>query len=89
MVKRTLTAVAAGLLAAALLTFPAMAHGHHRQVAQDTSCPVCMFEGCDETGRHTHDGHDYCGYAHNSGYCDHSCETVQTSGCGGHHHCRY
>lgn len=39
MVKRTLTAVAAGLLAAALLTFPAMAHGHHRQVAQDTSCP--------------------------------------------------
>ena len=35
--------------------------------------PVCPFEGCAETGHHLHDGSYYCGYHHNSGYCDGSC----------------
>lgn len=45
--------------------------------ATDTSCPVCTVEGCTEKGKHTHDGHDYCGYAHEGGYCDGTC--VDTS----------
>ena len=85
--KRT-AAAAAAMMAAALVTFPAAAHGHghHRQAAAaDTSCPVCAVEGCTESGRHTHDGHDYCGYNHSSGYCDGSCQTA--SGYGGCHGC--
>lgn len=91
--KKFVAAVTAGLLAAALTAFPAAAHGHghYRQASgatEDTSCPVCTVEGCTETGRHTHDGHDYCGYDHSSGYCDRSCENVSTgSYCGGHHGC--
>ena len=77
MLRRKITAAAAAaLMAAALVTFPASAHGHghHRQaVTEDTSCPVCTVEGCTETGRHIHDGHDYCGYDHSSGYCDGTC----------------
>lgn len=91
--KKFAVAVAAGMLMASLTVFPAAAHGHghHRQAsvtAEDTSCPVCTVEGCTETGRHTHDGHDYCGYNHSSGYCDGSCADVDT-GCrqGGHHGC--
>lgn len=82
--KRILTAMAAGVMIAAMTASPAFAHGHHRRtVPVDTSCPVCTVEGCEETGRHTHDGHDYCGYDHSSGYCDHSCE--RTADCGSHH----
>lgn len=86
-------------------------HGHHRQARTvqtvqtvqtvnttdtvNTECPVCTVEGCTETGRHTHDGYDYCGYNHADGYCDGSCATVSasgstTSGCGyrgGRHGC--
>lgn len=92
--KKITMAAAAGLMAAALTAFPAAAHGHghHRQecvVTQDTSCPVCTVEGCEEAGRHTHDGHDYCGYEHSSGYCDRSCERAETSSHHGRHHgCR-
>ncbi len=61
--------------------------GHHNQTSQatvtseatvsdNTDCPVCTVDGCTETGRHSHDGHDYCGYNHESGYCDNSCETT-------------
>ena len=91
--KKFVAAVTAGMLMAALAAFPAAAHGHGhcgrgRAVAEDTSCPVCTVEGCTETGRHTHDGHDYCGYDHGSGYCDRSCENVNTSsGYSGHHRC--
>lgn len=88
-------------------------HGHHRQVQAvqtvktntvntvdtvDTECPVCTVEGCTEAGRHTHDGHDYCGYDHADGYCDGSCAAVSNSGStrsagyghhgGGRHGCR-
>ena len=45
-------------------------------VSDNTDCPVCTVDGCTETGRHSHDGHDYCGYNHESGYCDGSCETA-------------
>ncbi len=92
--RKIAAAAAAGVLAAALVTFPAAAHGHghHRQASSvtcDTSCPICTVEGCTETGRHTHDGHDYCGYDHSGGYCDRSCETVSDTGSrgGGHHGC--
>lgn len=35
--------------------------------------PICNFEGCAITGHHLHDGSYYCGYHHESGYCDGSC----------------
>lgn len=89
--KKFITASAAGMMAAMLVAFPASAHGHHRQAAAvDTSCPVCTVEGCTETGRHYHDDHEYCGYEHSNGYCDHSCETVSSytsSYHRGHHGC--
>lgn len=91
--RKFAAAVAAGMLMASLAAFPAAAHGHGycRQagaVAEDTSCPVCTIENCTETGRHTHDGHDYCGYNHSSGYCDGSCAYADTgSHHGGHHGC--
>lgn len=77
-IKRLLTAAAATAMASVLFVMPVSAHGgHHRQARTvDTSCPVCTVEGCTETGRHTHDGMDYCGYDHADGYCDHSCESV-------------
>lgn len=81
--RRFAAAMAAGLLGAALMAFPAQAHGHHRQVyteTTDTSCPVCTLEDCTESGRHSHDGHNYCGYDHSSGYCDGTCANVSDSG---------
>lgn len=88
-IRRFTAGMAAGLLASALVAFPAQAHGHghHRQVyteTADTGCPVCTVEGCTETGRHSHDGHDYCGYDHSSGYCDGSCANISDTGS----HCR-
>ncbi len=41
--------------------------------AASSAYPVCLFEGCTETGHHIHDGSYYCGYHHASGYCDGSC----------------
>ena len=50
--KRFMSTVAAGMLLAALVTFPAMAHGHghHRQAAasvsvSETAGTVCPLEG--------------------------------------------
>lgn len=40
----------------------------------DGQCPVCTLEGCEETGRHQHDGGWYCGYHHDGGFCDGSCQ---------------
>ena len=56
----------------------------------DTSCPVCTVEGCQIMGRHLHENVPYCGYAHESGYCDGSCGAVtvcNVEGCTetGHH----
>ena len=89
--KKITAAAAAAMMAAALVTFPAAAHGHghHGYAAtEDTSCPVCTVEGCTESGRHSHDGHAYCGYNHSSGYCDGTCQNDSDTGChGGHHGC--
>jgi len=88
--RRRLTAVMATALLAVLLAMPVSAHGHrghHRQSAADTGCPVCTVEGCTETGRHFHNECEYCGYDHESGYCDGTCVTVSRRGYGRHHGC--
>lgn len=36
-------------------------------------CPVCVVDGCTETGHHYHDDTVYCGYPHAHGYCDGTC----------------
>lgn len=83
--KKLLAGIATAALVSALFVLPVSAHGHHRQAVSSTDCPVCTFEGCTETGRHTHDGYDYCGYNHADGYCDGSCVTVSRRGYGRHH----
>lgn len=83
--KRLLTATAAAALVSALFVLPVSAHGHHRQTTVSTDCPVCTVEGCTEKGRHTHDGHDYCGYDHADGYCDGTCAAVSVNTAS---HCR-
>ena len=82
--KKFMTATAAGMLMAALVTSPALAHGHHRRAAvtapstsQSVSSYACTVEGCGLTGYHSHDGHNYWG-----------CYSVcNVEGCGeiGHH----
>lgn len=87
--KQSAAVVTAALLAV-LLVMPVSAHGHHghrRQSTVDTSCPVCTVEGCTETGRHIHDGCEYCGYDHEGDYCDGACVTVSYRGTGRHHGC--
>lgn len=94
--KRIFTVALTAALVSTLFVMPVSAHGHgghHRQTRTvqtvqtvqtvdtlDTECPVCTVEGCTEVGRHTHDGHDYCGYNHTDGYCDGSCVTASASG---------
>ncbi len=67
--------VVAFVLAAAILTVPAFAHGckGRRVQTADTSCGVCTVEDCAITGRHTHRGVTYCGYDHADGVCDGTC----------------
>lgn len=82
--KKFMTATAAGMLMAALVTSPALAHGHHRRAvvtapstSQSVSSYACTVEGCGLTGYHSHDGHNYWG-----------CYSVcNVEGCGeiGHH----
>lgn len=83
--KKLLTALTTAALLSVLFVMPVSAHGHHGhhgqyqtqvQVTEDTDCPVCTVDGCTEIGRHVHDGHNYCGYHHESGYCDGSCAAV-------------
>lgn len=70
------------MLISVLFVMPVSAHGHHEnsghhnQTSESTDCPVCTVEDCTEEGRHTHDGHNYCGYNHESGYCDGSCKAA-------------
>ncbi len=90
--KRLCAAALTAALASMLFVMPVSAHGHHhsrRIQTVDTSCPVCTVEDCTEEGRHTHDGHDYCGYNHADGYCDGSCVSSATVSCRGGrgHHC--
>ena len=89
-VRRRFAAAMTAALLAVLLAMPVSAHGHrghHRQSAADIGCPVCTVEGCTETGRHTHDGCEYCGYDHEGDYCDGTCVTVTSRSAGRHHGC--
>ena len=78
--RKLFTAALTVAMVSMVFAMPVSAHGHHSRTTvvtdTDTSCPVCTVEGCTEEGRHTHDGHDYCGYDHKDGYCDYSCETA-------------
>jgi hypothetical protein len=67
--------VVAFVLAAAILTVPAFAHGckGRRFQTVDASCGLCTVEDCAITGRHTHRGVTYCGYDHADGVCDGTC----------------
>ncbi len=76
------TPFAVGLLCfllAALLTIPALAHGHrghhggHHSYAVQTEITVCPYDDCTTAGRHAHDGLTYCGYDHAGGVCNGSC----------------
>lgn len=77
--KKLSATVLTVLLAAFLFVLPVSAHGHHGHHGQSSEagngCPVCTVDGCTESGRHTHDGYDYCGYDHKDGYCDGSCDS--------------
>lgn len=88
-IKKLFACGAVGILLAGSIVAPVSAHGHHRQADTDKICSLCTLEGCTETGRHTHDGQDYCGYDHACGYCDGSCVKQSGSGCsnrsGSHH----
>lgn len=104
-IRKLLRTIVAVTLISVLFVTPVSAHGHHHRqttaaasttttaaTVTDTSCPVCTVEGCTETGRHTHDGYDYCGYDHADGYCDGTCAAVGTTTTycgrgGGHHGC--
>ena len=78
--KKMFMAGMASLMLSALLTVPVSAHGHHHRQSQvDTSYPVCTIEDCTEKGHHLHDGEYYCGYDHEDGYCDGSCQTTARS----------
>ena len=83
--KKLFTAAAATALISVLFVLPVSAHGHHHQTTTShTGYPVCTVEGCTEEGRHAHDGCYYCGYDHEDGYCDGSCETVSRRRSGKH-----
>lgn len=82
--KKLFTAAAAVALISAFFVLPVSAHGHHHQTTSPTDYPVCTVDGCTEEGHHTHDGNYYCGYDHESGYCDGSCETVSRRRSGRH-----
>ena len=76
--------VVAFVLAAAILTVPAFAHGckGRRVQTADASCGVCTVEDCAITGRHTHRGVTYCGYDHADGVCDGTCYALcSVEGC--------
>lgn len=75
--KRTKIILAA-LLLVALVVLPVSAHGMRHQAVNPQEPPcgvsVCTFDDCQETGRHYHDGVCYCGYNHEGGLCDGSCQ---------------
>ena len=75
------------VLALALLTLPASAHGHHgggchgnRPIRPSqpvsSTVAVCKVEGCTIAGRHVHNRVTYCGYPHESGVCDNNCRAL-------------
>jgi len=71
--KRVLALVLACAAALALMV-PDLAHGHHGGGRRrQTQVTVCSLKGCETLGRHAHNGVTYCGYSHESGYCDGMC----------------
>lgn len=82
-----------GILTFTAFVMPVSAHGHHGQsvqAAHDHLCEVCTQEDCSIRGWHLHDDSVYCGYAHEEGYCDGTCDTARVctvDGCTqtGHH----
>lgn len=78
------------VLTAVSLVLPALAHGHghhngprrNTQSVQTVQTPaaiaVCPVQGCTLAGRHSHSGVTYCGYAHESGFCDGKCRALCT-----------
>lgn len=82
-----------GILLAALFVMPVSAHGHYHNrtdASVNAVCEVCTVEDCTKSGLHVHDDVTYCGYDHESGYCDGSCGAVAVctmEGCveTGHH----
>lgn len=94
--KKTAVLGIAAVLTSFMVVMPASAHGHHhnRQAVcaaePDRLCAVCTEEGCVAKGWHIHDGETYCGYDHEDGYCDGTCDTARVcavEGCTetGHH----
>ncbi len=85
MSKKRFASVLLALVLLASLSVSAYAHGCRGRGAgwyADASCAVCTLEDCALTGRHSHDGVVYCGYAHDSGICDGQCRALCTvEGC--------
>ena len=69
--KKLLMTGAVCAMLVAVMAVPASAHGgrHHSGARTAASYAVCTVEGCDQTGRHDHDGVTYCGYDHAGGTC--------------------
>lgn len=63
-------------LCAVLLTVTALACGHGHGRGASGQIGVCPYDSCTTGGRHTHGGVTYCGYAHESGYCDGNCHAL-------------
>ena len=78
--RKSLVLVMTGILLAASAVMPVSAHGHHHNQTDTTAdivCEVCTVEGCKKSGLHVHDDVTYCGYDHESGFCDGSCGAVE------------
>lgn len=70
------------VLASSLFVMPVSAHGHHGSrsgsgTESNHLCAVCTEEGCTQKGWHVHDGSTYCGYDHEGGFCDGTCNTAR------------
>ena len=80
-VKKIAVLGIAAVLASGVYVTPALAHGHHNsqsgcRMQSDYLCAVCTEEGCTTKGWHIHDGSTYCGYDHEDGYCNGTCDTA-------------
>lgn len=73
------------VISLSMLVAAASAHGGHhgrgggygrRIQAQQTLVSVCTVDGCSLAGRHVHNGTIYCGYDHESGYCNGTCTAL-------------
>ena len=80
--KRLITTGVLVLCLALLFSFPILVYAHHgyRSHYRQAEAPysLCTIEGCTEAGRHLHDGVGYCGYNHDCGYCDRTCQLVRS-----------